>query len=151
LAVLLQYDLFNKIEDKTIIRDFLAKYTDVLVSTPRALVIYIGTEVLRKIKDDVHCEALKDYINTHSDNVDVFVISDCRFVNELDYFKDSAVFLPYFIHRPKAYDNFIRELDVGKSHISEIEVLKLIPKCQIIINNNDIESFSREIREKVLL
>jgi hypothetical protein len=100
--ILSRYRLEQKLECTTIISDFLANYKVREVYTPRGLMMYVGTEILRAIKNDVHCEALKEHIESHSSEVDVFVISDCRFINELDYFKESSFFLSFFIHRLKA-------------------------------------------------
>lgn len=118
--------------------------------TPREIAQKIGTNFLRDLRPDIHCDVLKELIFNDKDRADLYIIADCRFENELTYFQSFGEFNAYFIHRLEAYNSFIKELESGKSHPSETETLKLIPKCKIINNNSSLEDLINEIVKKVV-
>ena len=148
IKILELYNMDKKV-DGMVLADFIRNFKEKEMRTPRGIAQYIGTEFLRALRSDIHCETLNDIMKEQEETVDIFVVTDCRFLNEIEYFKNEEAFEPFFIHRLEAYNLFIQELEDGKSHPSEIETLSLIPKCRILKNNMSKEEFFNEIKSKV--
>lgn len=148
MQILELYNMDSKV-DGAVLAKFIRDFKERELKTPRGIAQYIGTEFLRTLRSDIHCETLKDIMVAQANEVDIFVVTDCRFLNEIVFFKDEETFEPFFIHRLDAYDSFLVELEAGKSHPSEIETLSLIPKCKILNNNKNKEDFANEIKNKV--
>jgi hypothetical protein len=111
--------------------------------TPRKLLQYIGTDVLRKVDTDIH-------INYAANNVDksakVCVIPDIRFSNEFDYFysKFPKDFYPFYVNNKKAEN--IGNLD---GHSSEQEYKKFKHLCTELDNNTSIEAYKKLVNKSV--
>lgn len=148
--ILEAYNMDKRVEGHVLAK-FIRDFKPVELKHPRAIAQFVGTELLRSLRDDIHCETLKDIMNEQSREVDVFVITDCRFLNELEYFKNEDTFSSFFIHRISAYESFINQFDAGESHPSEIETLKLIPKCKILDNNGNLDNYMDILSKKINL
>lgn len=108
--------------------------------SPRHVLQYIGTEVMRKVGgSDIHLHHAplrKNALN---------IISDIRFSNELRYFKDmdNDRFLPIYINRPSLKDNSYSQ------HASEAGIGDLEYYCTTIRNDSSIENLHANILELV--
>ena len=49
---------------------------------------YVGTDVVRKKQPDFWVKTVGDFIRVFEDDFDFFIIDDCRFVDEVNYFTD---------------------------------------------------------------
>jgi len=49
---------------------------------------YVGTDVVRRKDPDFWVRTVGDFIKMFEDDFDFFIIDDCRFVGEADYFTD---------------------------------------------------------------
>jgi hypothetical protein len=106
------------------------------LNTPRQIAQIVGTEVLRAAGDeDIHCENLDLSSN-------VIIVSDIRFPNEFEYFKNNnnINFLPIYIQRDEA-EKYITE----NSHSSEKNVFKFSKKCFEINNNSSLYDLEQQI------
>lgn len=110
------------------------------LKSARHIAQIVGTEVLRATgNEDIHC----DNVDLSSD---ITIISDLRFPNEFDYFKDNKDinFIPLYINRREAEKHVTED-----SHISERLVFEFSKKC-IEINNNACLENTQEQVQKVL-
>jgi len=108
-----------------------------LLETPRKIAQIVGTEVLRATgNSDIHCE------NVPLNNEGVTVISDLRFPNEYEYFKNSKdiFFIPLYIHRTEAEKHVTED-----SHPSEKCVFEFNNKCVMIDNNGTLENTKAQV------
>lgn len=100
------------------------------LKTPRHIAQIIGTEILRACGDeDIHCKNVK--LNEKG----ITIISDVRFPNELEYFKNNPEFnfIPLYIAREVAENKVTPD-----SHISERLVFGMKEQCHVIDNNGPI-------------
>lgn len=113
-----------------------SKIIDMELNSPRQIAQIVGTEILRNAGDeDVHCKNVN-----LSDSITI--ISDIRFPNEFDYFKnlENTLFIPLYIQRDEAENKITPE-----SHSSETSVFGFCEKCLKINNNRDLESLKKQI------
>ena len=54
----------------------------------RRILQYVGTDVVRKKDPDFWVRTVGDFIKMFEDDFDFFIVDDCRFVGEADYFTD---------------------------------------------------------------
>ena len=109
----------------------------------RSLLQKIGTEEGRnKFGDDIWIKSIDTWIKVlHSRGVERFIISDCRFINEVEWIK-SLNGTVIKINAPKRRElklmqetnGDITKINEIKNHASEIEIEKC--KYDIIINND---------------
>jgi hypothetical protein len=52
----------------------------------RHILQYVGTDVVRKKVPDFWVKAVIDLVTVFSDEIDYFIVDDCRFVNEIECF-----------------------------------------------------------------
>lgn len=122
------------------ISEFSSKYSSIAfmkLESPRKIAQIVGTEVLRAAGDeDIHCKN----IDIEGDFV---IISDVRFPNELNYFKNNSDvnFIPLYIQRNEA-EKHVTE----NSHPSETSVFKFNEKCIKIDNNSDFNNLEKQIK-----
>jgi hypothetical protein len=112
---------------------------------PRELLQFLGTEVIRhKIDKDFFVKRIVDDINIYSNFMDVAIISDARFVDEIEYpknhFKDSVT-----INILKT--NLNTDLtDKEQVHLSETSLDEYNKYDYVIYNDGTIE----ELEEKII-
>jgi len=111
-----------------------------LLHTPREAAQYIGTEVLRSVDPDVHCNAAVQFVPES----ELYVVTDMRFWNEFDFFNsnEDLNFSSVYIKNSTA------EAKLGpNSHVSEKFVLEIGKKCDFKILNDgvNLESFQEKI------
>lgn len=54
----------------------------------RTLLQYLGTDIVRRKNPNFWVETVGNFINLFSEEFDFFIIDDCRFLEEIRYFKD---------------------------------------------------------------
>ena len=111
---------------------------EIPLNSPRKIAQVVGTELLREYGG----------LSVHCDNVEILdggltIISDVRFPNEYDYFKDNTEvnFIPLYIQRDEAE----KHVDMEKSHPSETSVFKFNEKCVKIDNNGTLDETEARI------
>ena len=81
----------------------------------RKILLYTGTEIIRKIEPAFFTEALKYKLKKVKDCADYIIISDCRFINEYEMLnKEFQNVKNFYITADESDDN--------DKHISEIEI-----------------------------
>lgn len=144
-GILSDFDLTNmdnKVEESR------KKHTGIIFKTPREAAQYIGTEVLRDFDDDIHCVAsLRDAYKNNPD-AKLFVVTDMRFPNELEYFLTKDGFVGgLMIYRTEKVEALNKLIETGvKVHSSETSVFKLMDKCKIIKNDGTIDDLKTNIK-----
>lgn len=113
-----------------------------VLHSPRQIAQYVGTEVLRRVDELIHCKgAVLDLPHEG-----VFVVTDIRFWNEYDFFdnNEEVRFFPFYI------SNYAAEAVASKdSHASEKYVLEIAKKCQKIDNNGSLPEFEGRVLDAV--
>lgn len=118
------------------------KYSSLInmeLDTPRKIAQIIGTEVLRAVgNENIHCENIK------ISKDEITIISDIRFPNEMEYFKNlnNIKFLPLYINRLEA-EKHVTEY----SHPSEKSIFEFSNKCIKIDNNGTLDETRLQIKE----
>lgn len=113
-----------------------ASIVGMLLESPRKVAQIVGTEVLRLVGEDIHCESVELY------NGGVTVVSDMRFPNEYAYFAKNTdiTFIPIYIKRD------IAEAQVTEnSHPSETSVFQFTNKCFRVDNNGSLEDTEAQL------
>lgn len=109
--------------------------------TPRQIAQYVGTEVLRAMNPDIHCLAA-----TKGLEGSVFVVTDMRFPNEMDFFKNdpTAKFNAIYIKNSRA-----EVTASGDLHPSERHLYDLAKLSYPIINESTMDVFENSLIEYV--
>lgn len=111
--------------------------------TPRQIAQYVGTEVLRSVKDTIH----SDLALTKASELDFSVITDCRFPNEFQstvetFHGSGRKVLTVAIHRMTA-----EEIASQDPHPSEAYVQKIQQSCEYHLSNNGtFEDLQQQIK-----
>jgi len=119
----------------------LTKHQGVKVFTPRHLLQYVGTDILRALCPDIHCAfAARDIFKTPGNTM--FVVTDGRFENEFDYFRKAFrfTFYPFYIKNDRA-----EEVASKDNHPSETNVRNIISKCAPIENNGSLSALLNNV------
>lgn len=121
---------------------FIRPHMGTVLDSPRKAAQYVGTEVLRAIDPQIHCNgAVMDLPESG-----LFVVTDMRFPNEYSFFKGyECDFYPMYIQNNRA------EAMSKDAHPSERLVLETAKNCEYISNNDSLMEFQRKIVEKVKL
>jgi hypothetical protein len=109
-----------------------------LMYSPRHVAQIVGTDYLRRFQEDIHLQAAKHKLVEDKLNV----ITDVRFLNELNFVKELGGITAYVLRDGK-------ELEALQStHISERGVCDLRFKCDYLIDNNkDIDALNIMVQE----
>jgi hypothetical protein len=127
------YNLFliNDFDFNTHVRPFIGT----LLQTPREMLIFIGTNVLRNYDKDIHVKAALKDLNLNK----TYVVTDLRFINEYE----ALVALNsncFYIDNRKA--------EASTQHLntpSEKERFTFQQDCSIIYNNSTLYDFQNQI------
>lgn len=113
-----------------------------VIYTPRQLLQTIGTDLLRNINDEVHCNE----VNLLIKDPGIYVLTDVRFINEFEYFKNRQAnnFIPLYVKREAA------ELNTD-GHASEQEILSIGKMSTMIPNNGTLAEFRARVLEHTIL
>lgn len=112
-----------------------------VIRTPRALLQYIGTEVLHPIDPLVHVKVALKKKNPDR----LTLITDLRFIAEFNYFKENYAtgFTPVYVRNPAA------ELKASvDAHPSERQFEQFKMQCRILDNQGSMDEL--RVRLKVL-
>lgn len=122
--------------------DNIRPYIGKVLTTPRKLLQYVGTEVLHKIDPLIHTKT----IVKNKDPNKVTIITDLRFVNEFNFLNDNFkdCFIPFYVKNNRA-----ELIAQGDTHASERELLLFRDKCKLLSNNLNISDLEFKIREIV--
>ena len=105
----------------------LIKHVGKRLYTPREAAQYIGTEVLRSIQPDIHCEFAGRLIGSDMVNV----ITDIRFIDEYRYFVDRFKGFQ-LVH---IFNPYAEERAASDAHPSERGLDELRTHADIVITN----------------
>jgi len=113
----------------------------------RSLLQYVG-ETARREQPTFWIDAVMDTLSIFGDGVDVAIIPDCRYKNELGLFKEQESYsgnsiFSVRVTRPD-YENRLTEEQ--RQHISEVDLDDAV--FDINISNTDIKSFALAIEHK---
>lgn len=126
------------VKDPDFYNKYIRSHVGTVLLTPRKVAQYIGTEVLRAWRPDIHCEeAVKVVIK------DVGIVTDMRFPNEFQYFKDNyKSFIPVYIQ------NLAAEVEASKdTHASEQHLKSLAKQCvKTLANNTTLKEFQDSVK-----
>lgn len=108
-----------------------------VMRTPRALLQYIGTEVLHPIDPLIHAKAAIQ----KKDSNKLTMLTDLRFVAEFEYFSSASFkFVPVYVQNP--YAEIAASVD---SHPSERQFENFKSKCRVLNNGGTMTQLRIEI------
>ena len=110
-----------------------ANHLGKLMKSPRHMLQYVGTDILRQIDDEIHLKTAE--MNSKGDGV--FVVTDIRFPNEFEYFMKKPLLLPIFVRR----DELLSGVIVDQLPASERYVVELGKRCIEANNNGSMDQF----------
>lgn len=107
------------------------RHIDMVFSTPRNVLQYVGTEVLREIDPDIHCRLVTQLAPKNG----IVVITDNRFPSEIDFYSDffKDDLTTVYIQNDKAE---IEAFVDGEPHESERHIVSLGNNSNYVIRNN---------------
>lgn len=111
------------------------------LDSPRRALQYVGTEVLRSIRDNIHSFYLYSQIK---DTDGVYFVTDMRFFDEYEFLleKFGENFEAWYIHSRKA-----EAAGAGDLHPSEMGIFKIKPHCLKLDNNGTLMDFENLLLE----
>lgn len=122
-----------------------------VVRTPRELLQYVGTEIIRKhINPAWHIEAAFSAKGLEGLNPEgIYCVTDARFPNEYEWLNNRFMldFTGFYVDRPEA-----EELLKTATHASELqvkEVRKLIPTDLVLDNSGTLDNLRKQILDKL--
>jgi len=109
----------------------------IVLSTPRELLQYVGTEVLHAVDKQIHILSIIDKISNG-----INIITDLRFEQEIDYFMENYpdIFFPIYIKNDVAEN--IAKSDL---HKSEMDLGNFKKKCMVIENNSSLKEYREQV------
>ncbi len=130
----------HKADYNTHIRDHVGK----VCNTPRELLQYVGTQVLRRLDDNIHINTLIKQIN--DDENRVYVVTDARFTNEFEFFEKAfgRNFVPLYIKNPNA-----EVIADQATHESETQYRQFRNRCALVDNNSTIPHLLNNVKYAV--
>lgn len=105
------------------------KHVGTMLTSPRHIAQYIGSELLRSLDSDIHIKTAIRKMNESSS--EIFVVSDIRFMNELEAFSKYDNFTSVAIKR-----DAVAPKDLKKVHQSEAAIPSIQERCNFILENN---------------
>ena len=109
-----------------------------VLETPRRVLQYVGTEVLRPIDSLIHARIVAKNMNP-----DVLtVITDLRFENEFDFFNAYDSFVPVYVKNSSA--EHAASFD---QHPSELGLHKFKTKCVVLNNEGSLQDLEGKVKE----
>lgn len=118
--------------------DSILKHNKVVLTTPRHVAQYVGTEILRSIDQDIHIKMA--FKLNESSNAEFLVCSDVRFDNELKAVQNSGGVI-FGIWRESIVPKDLKNL-----HPSEKEIPDLVKRADHVFHNeSSIEKFQIDV------
>lgn len=114
-------------------------HVGITLDTPRRVLQYVGTEVLRGVRDNIHAYNLLIQLK---DSEGTYFITDLRFLDEYQLFSDNFKedFEVWYINNKKAEMNSLKDL-----HPSERGFLQIKNKAILVNNNGDLRDFEKTL------
>ena len=142
--VLERYDLQDLLKAFLVIPkdEFVRSHLGRICRTPRALLQYIGTEVLHPIDPLIHIKVAM----AKRDKTKTTLITDLRFVAEFNYLKENheAEFFPVYVKNAAA------EVKASvDSHASERQYVDFVARCRVLNNEGSLQALKSGITELV--
>lgn len=132
-SIFQKYDSLEGNEDKV------RKHVGKILFTPRQIAQYVGTEVLRDLHPDIHCQAALKAADLTTTSLGI--VTDLRFPNEFEFFNKTAeLFVPIYIKNTKA-----ESYAAGDTHASEAYLFDLAKKSTKVDNESTIEDFQANL------
>lgn len=114
------------------------------LDTPRQIAQYIGTEVLRGVRESVHCDVALERAKKHNG---LSVITDLRFPNEFDFFDQYAEkFIPLYIKNTAA-----ERIAANDTHASEAHLYNLAGQAIEVSNEATLGDFKASLQKALKL
>jgi hypothetical protein len=116
----------------------------ITVFSPRELLQVIGTNFIRnRIDDEWHVKAAFADERLEKLGYETFCVTDVRFVNEYQYLADKFGddFLGFYVERPCAEEDLAEATHA--SELQVIEVKKLVPESNIILNDGSLDDLEK--------
>jgi len=108
----------------------------------RSLLQRIGTDIVREKDPDFWVKEVDNFIRIFSDLFDYFIISDCRFPNEIEYFTQKNMpIISVRVERPNHISMLSEE---QKNHKSETALDNYF-HSHIITNNGTLEQLEDKV------
>lgn len=111
-----------------------------VLRTPRALLQYIGTEVLHPIDPLIHAKITM----RKKDPNKLTILTDLRFVNEFNYFHRRDDFMPVYVKNSRA--EIAASVD---PHPSEQEMHRFKNHCYLIYNEGALDELRQNLRRMI--
>lgn len=110
--------------------------------TPRKLLQFLGTDVMRTIDPDCWVNVVKNFVNTNSSKYDNIVITDARFFNEIDWVLQKG---GTHIHIRRQNSDYVG----GAEHSSEtsLDTNSFSEKHYVIDNDKDLIYLEESLQE----
>lgn len=125
------------------------RHLGVSLETPRKILQYIGTDVLRDLDQMVHVKATLRSV----EGVDMAIFPDCRFKNEVASVREKfwpmgVTVINWFVDEEGAFNKSLKEKEAGTLHASELEMFEIREELKSIVNLKDgIENLKKVVRE----
>lgn len=116
----------NQKQERDFLRSF-ANHAGTVLNSPRQVLQYVGTEMIRAADYDWHCKAAFANIENLSDTM---VVTDCRFLNEYSYLMEHHEPDFYYVDRPLAEVQL-----AAATHTSEKEIYLVRQEISKVIHN----------------
>lgn len=113
-----------------------------ILTSPRTLLQYIGTEVLHPVDPLIHAKLMLSIKDAAPPSTTV--VTDLRFINEFNFFKETLgdQFIPVYVKNSKVEVTSMADL-----HSSEQELKLFKNKCYLIENEWDLQKFEESLRD----
>jgi len=135
---------FTPTEDEAIQAHFL-RFAGTILHSPRHILQFVGTELMRAFKPSWHCEAAFSEMNCRRLGIEkdeVYCVTDCRFLNEYEFLnKHDTIF--FYVERLEA--EVMLNMATHRSELEILEVRKLIPN--VIKNNGSLLDLRHSVLE----
>jgi hypothetical protein len=128
---------FNLLSETNL--DIASKHVGKELNSPRKIAQFIGTDMLREFDPDIHI----NYAIKNAPKGSNLVVTDIRFLNELEYFSKIPDFRSVFIKRTDKVPENTPDI-----HPSERQMFGLMNLAEtLIINDSSKEAFVMSVRE----
>lgn len=125
--------------------------------TPRTLLQDIGTRLIKQnFHNDFWILALDNYITSKENDVDMFIITDCRYPNEMAWIKTKPNYMLAEVRRgddPQWVTDYLEKDIIPQNiHISEYDWIKSIRNDEKVIriwNNSTLQDLKLEVESKL--
>lgn len=114
-------------------------HVGICLESPRRILQYVGTDVLRGIRDNIHSFYLYSQLK---DKDGVYFITDLRFFDEYEFFQEkfNGSFEAWYINNRRA-----EAAGSGDIHPSEMGIYQIKPLALHVDNNGSLDDFEKTL------